>query len=66
VLARLIRARSAAQALVAEAERRSSDIIVSGAPRRRLGRQAVFGRTVDYVLRHAPCRVMVAASEDAA
>jgi APA family basic amino acid/polyamine antiporter len=66
VLERLIRARSAGKAIVEEAERRSSEIIVIGAPRRRLGRQAVFGRTVDYVLRHAPCRVMVAASEDAA
>ena len=28
--------------------------------------RAVFGRTVDYVLRHAPCRVMVAASRDEA
>jgi nucleotide-binding universal stress UspA family protein len=27
------------------------------------GGRAVFGHTVDYVLRNAPCRVMVAAPE---
>ena len=66
VLERLVRARSAGRAIVEEAERRSSEIIVIGTPRRGVGRKAVFGSTVDYVLRNAPCRVMVAASEDAA
>jgi APA family basic amino acid/polyamine antiporter len=61
VLDRLVRARDAGAAIVDEATTRSSEIIVIGAPRRRLGRyeQAVFGRTVDHVLRHAPCRVLV-------
>ena len=38
----------------------------SARPRRRLTMQqaALFGRTVDYVLRHAPCRVMIASSPD--
>ena len=47
-----------------EAGTRDSEIIVIGAPRKQLtARQAaVFGHTVDYVLRHAPCRVMVTAS----
>ena len=64
VVARLVRARSAGQAILEEAGRRGTEIIVLGSPRRRLtGRgAAVFGRTVDYVLKHAPCRVMVAAS----
>jgi basic amino acid/polyamine antiporter, APA family len=70
VLPRLLRARSAGQAIVEEAERRGSEIIVIGATRheRGRGRRAVFGRTVDYVLRNAPCRVLVAAprEEDAA
>ena len=38
-----------------------------GGPRRvRLasGKRAIFGDTVDFVLKHAPCRVMVAASKD--
>jgi APA family basic amino acid/polyamine antiporter len=68
VLERLLRARSAGRAIVEEAERRGSEIIVVGAPRRGHGRRgrAVFGATVDYVLRNAPCRVMVAASREAA
>jgi APA family basic amino acid/polyamine antiporter len=66
VAGRLIRGRSAGEAIVDEASRRSSEIIVLGSPRRILaaGSRAVFGRTVDYVLKHAPCRVMVAASKE--
>jgi APA family basic amino acid/polyamine antiporter len=65
VVGRLDRARSAGQAIVAEAEARDAEIIVIGSPRRRLtsSQAAVFGKTVDYVLKHAPCRVLVAASE---
>ena len=66
VLDRLVRARSAGQAIVEEAERRGTEIIVIGTPRKTLTatQTALFGRTVDYVLRNAPCRVMVAASRD--
>jgi APA family basic amino acid/polyamine antiporter len=66
VLDRLVRARSAGQAIVEEAEQRGAEIIVIGSPRKALTRaqRAVFGRTVDYVLRHAPCRVMVTASPE--
>ena len=66
VLDRLVRARSAGPAIVDEAGRRGSEIIVIGSPRKALtsAQRAVFGRTVDYVLRHAPCRVMVTASPD--
>jgi basic amino acid/polyamine antiporter, APA family len=62
---RLVRARSAGRAIVDEAIRRQSEIIVMGAPRieRRGG---VFSDTVDFVLKHAPCRVMVAAGRKAA
>lgn len=68
VLDRLIRARSAGPAIVAEAERRGIEIIVIGSPRKALtsAQRAVFGRTVDYVLRHAPCRVMVTAPAERA
>jgi APA family basic amino acid/polyamine antiporter len=70
VVDRLVRARDAGGAIVDEARARNAEIIVLGAPRRRLGRRerAVFGRTVDHVLRHAPCRVLVtsAAAEAAA
>jgi basic amino acid/polyamine antiporter, APA family len=63
---RLVRARSAGRAIVAEAERLTSEIVVLGLPRTRLTPQqtALFGMTVDYVLRHAPCRVMIASSPD--
>jgi basic amino acid/polyamine antiporter, APA family len=68
VLPRLVRGRSAGAAIVEEAERRGTEIIVIGAPRKDLGRRkrAVFGGTVDYVLKNAPCRVMVTASQEAA
>ena len=67
VVGRLLRARSAGRAIVDEAERRQTEIIVIGAPRKALrGRREIFGGTVDYVLKHAPCRVMVAAAPRAA
>ena len=39
-----------------------------GAPRQphRTRTSAIFGKTVDYVLRNAPCRVMIAAARRAA
>jgi len=62
VLTRLDRAHAAGPAIVAEADARNAEIIVLGAPRRNLTAQqaAVFGKTVDYVLKHARCRVMIA------
>ena len=67
VLTRLERAHAAGPAIVAEADARNAEIIVLGSPRRNLtARQAaVFGRTVDYVLKHASCRVLVTAAESA-
>ena len=66
VIPRLIRGRSAGRAIVEEAERRSTEIIVIGAPKKGIGRRkrAVFGSTVDYVLKNATCRVMVTASTE--
>jgi APA family basic amino acid/polyamine antiporter len=61
---RVVRARHAGRAIVEEADRRDSEIIVLGAPRGR--HRAIFGHTVDYVLKNAPCRVMVAAGRRAA
>ncbi|HEX4746992.1 MAG TPA: universal stress protein [Gaiellaceae bacterium] len=65
VLTRIERAHSPGPAIVAEAAARDAEIIVLGAPRRHLtARQdAVFGKTVDYVLKHATCRVLVATAE---
>jgi APA family basic amino acid/polyamine antiporter len=62
---RLVRARHAGRAIVDEATRRQSEIIVMGAPRAGRGR-GVFSDTVDFVLKHAPCRVMVVAGQKAA
>jgi basic amino acid/polyamine antiporter, APA family len=61
---RIVRARHAGRAIVDEATRRQAEIVVLGAPRGR--HRAIFGKTVDYVLKNAPCRVMVAAGKKAA
>ncbi len=61
---RVVRARHSGAAIIEEAERRGVEIIVLGA-RRGGGRGAIFGGTVDYVLKHAPSRVMVAAGRTA-
>jgi nucleotide-binding universal stress UspA family protein len=59
---RVVRARAAAEAIVAQAEQSTAQLIVLGAPRRRTNRRGpIFGRTVAAVLGQAPCRVMVAA-----
>jgi basic amino acid/polyamine antiporter, APA family len=65
VIARIVRARNAGRAVVDEAVRRGSEIVVMGGPRRvRLAasKRAIFGDTVDFVLKHAPVRVMVVAA----
>jgi nucleotide-binding universal stress UspA family protein len=63
VTGKIVRGRAAGESIAAEAEAAGSEIIVLSAPRKRRGMtRAVFGTTVDAVLRHAPCRVMVAAA----
>jgi APA family basic amino acid/polyamine antiporter len=64
VVERVVRERKAGRAIVDEADRRGAEIVVLGAPRG--AHRAIFGHTVDYVLKHAPCRVMVAAGKKAA
>jgi APA family basic amino acid/polyamine antiporter len=62
-IGRIVRARSAGRAIVDEAAARDSEIVVLADPRRHFARRAaIFGATVDFVLKHAPCRVMVAAA----
>ena len=64
---RLVRARSAGRAIVDEADTRGAELVVLGAPRGRLsGGKPIFGRTVDYVLRNSPTRVLVVAGRRAA
>ena len=57
-----MRGRRAGRAIVDEAIRRNAEIVVIGATRRERRGKAIFGETVDFVLKHAPCRVMVAAT----
>jgi APA family basic amino acid/polyamine antiporter len=62
---RLVRARKAGPAIVEEAGRRNAELVILGAPRARRARR-IFGETVDYVLKHSPSRVLVAAGRRAA
>ena len=55
------RARSIGEAIVAEASARGSDVIVLGSSARWRRQSAFFSPTVDYVLRNAPCEVLVVA-----
>jgi basic amino acid/polyamine antiporter, APA family len=58
VRTQVVRARVAGEAIVEEAEQCQTDLVVMRAPRS--GRRwRLFGKTVDYVLKHASCRVMV-------
>ena len=68
VVERIVRGRNAGAEIVDEAERRNAEIVVMGAPRlpHRTRTSAIFGKTADYVLRNAPCRVMIAAARRAA
>jgi len=66
VVGRLLRARKPGRAIVREAERRQTEIIVLGAPRSGRPGRAIFSETVDYILKNAPCRVMVVAGKKVA
>jgi basic amino acid/polyamine antiporter, APA family len=64
---RLLRARKAGPSIVEEARRRDAELVLLGAPRQAIaGRRAIFGGTVDYVLRESPSRVLVAAGKQVA
>jgi APA family basic amino acid/polyamine antiporter len=56
-----LRARSIGHAIVAEAEEWGADLIVLGSAPRWRRQSRFFSPTVDYVLRQAPCEVMVIA-----
>jgi basic amino acid/polyamine antiporter, APA family len=60
VRTKVLRARLAGEAIVEEAEQCQTDLVVLRAPRS--GRRSrLFGKTANFVLKHAPCRVMVEA-----
>jgi APA family basic amino acid/polyamine antiporter len=65
VIGRLLRARRPGRAIVREAELRQTEIIVLGAPRTDRPQRAIFSETVDFILKNAPCRVMVVAGKKA-
>jgi APA family basic amino acid/polyamine antiporter len=58
---KIVRARSIGEAIVDEAKREGVDLIVMGSSSRWRRQSRFFSPTVDYVLRHAPCEVMVIA-----
>jgi nucleotide-binding universal stress UspA family protein len=60
----VVRARSIGHAIVDEAERRHADLIVLGSSPRWRRQSRFFSPTVDFVLRKAPCEVLVVAFPD--
>jgi APA family basic amino acid/polyamine antiporter len=60
----VVRARSIGHAIVDEAERRHADLIVLGSSPRWRRQSRFFSPTVDFVLRNAPCEVLVVAFPD--
>jgi basic amino acid/polyamine antiporter, APA family len=58
---RIVRARALGEAIVEAAVREGADVIVLGSAPRWRRQSRFFSPTVDYVLREAPCEVMVIA-----
>jgi basic amino acid/polyamine antiporter, APA family len=57
----IVRARAIGAAVIEQALERGVDLIVMGSSPRWRRQSRMFGPTVDYVLRKAPCEVMVIA-----
>jgi APA family basic amino acid/polyamine antiporter len=57
----IVRARALGEAIVAKADEVGADLIVMGSAPRWRRQSRFFSPTVDYVLRNAPCEVMVIA-----
>lgn len=55
----LVQARDTGPAIVGEAEEWKADVIVMGLPYKRRFGEFNLGRTVPYVLKNAPCRVIL-------
>ncbi len=55
----IVSARSAGRAIVEEARRRRPEVIVMGSVHKRRVAERLFGNTSEYVLRNAPCEVLV-------
>jgi nucleotide-binding universal stress UspA family protein len=61
LVGRVVRARSAAEAIVEEARQLDAEVVVVGTRLRRRRHSLRYGPTVEHVLRNAPCRVLVVA-----
>jgi nucleotide-binding universal stress UspA family protein len=59
----MVQARSSGPAIVGEAEEWGADLIVMGLPYKRRFGDFNMGRTVPYVLKNAPCRVLLLREE---
>jgi APA family basic amino acid/polyamine antiporter len=55
----VVTARAAGRAIVEEAKERRSEVIIVGATRKRRFTERALGTTIDYVLQHAPCEVLI-------
>jgi len=66
VVGETVRARSIGDAIVNEARRRDADLIVLGSAPRWRRQSRFFSPTVEYVLRRAPCEVLVVAFPEGA
>ena len=60
----VVRARSIGHAIVEEARSRGADLVVLGSSPRWRRQSRFFSPTVDFVLRNAPCEVLVVAFPD--
>jgi hypothetical protein len=60
IVARMVRTRSAGDAVLEATVRHRSQIVVVGLPPTGKGRS--LGREIDFVLKNAPCRVMLASA----
>ena len=61
VLGDTVKARAIGPAIVEEAKARDADLIMLGSSPRWRRQSTFFSPTVDYVLKHAPCEVLVVA-----
>jgi nucleotide-binding universal stress UspA family protein len=61
IVTRTIVARSIGHAIVEDAGASGADLIVLGSSPRWRRQSRFFSPTVDYILRHAPCEVLVVA-----
>ncbi|GEM_PF-3675570 len=59
VVTRVVRGRQAGRAIVNEATASRVEVIMMGVTHRRRGGERIFDHAVEFVLRHAPCRVAI-------